>query len=84
MISYLIVLATMVSGAAHAPVWSSLVGGVTLGVLSLAEKRHLRSSLAANDNLVLLNPASISAAFLHCTLGACAYPIGYAIRAVGP
>ena len=63
---------------------ASLAGGVTLGVLSLAEKRHLRSSLAANDNLVLLNPASISVAFLYCTLGTCAYPIGYAIRAFGP
>ena len=60
------------------------IGGTALGLFSLAEQRHLRPRLAANDNLGVLNPTSISAAVLHCALGACAYPIGYLIRALAP
>ena len=79
-----VILATMICGAAHAPAWISLIGGATLGFLSLAERRHLRPRLAANDNLAVLNPLSVAAALLHCTLGTFAYPIGYMIRAFAP
>jgi hypothetical protein len=84
MLSYAVVLLTMISGAAQIGWWCSILGGTMLGLLSLAEQRHLRSPFAANDNLAVLNPIAGLAAFLHCTLGACAYPVGYVIRLLAP
>ncbi len=84
MYSYAVVLLTMICGAIHAPWWCALVGGTALAIFCLAEQRHLKPQFAANDNLAVVNPASISAAATHAALGALAFPIGYFIRAIGP
>ena len=84
MLSYLVILLTMIGGAAQAPWWFGLAGGATLAVLSLRDQHHMQALLAANDNLAALNPAALYVALLHGTLGACAYPLGYAIRAFAP
>ena len=84
MLSYVIVLATMICGAVQVGWWCAALGGATLGLLSLADQRHLRPRFAANDNLAVINPISLVAALIHCTLGACAYPVGYMIRTLAP
>jgi hypothetical protein len=84
MLAYAVVLLTMITGALHAGWWCGAIGGVTLGLLSLAEQRHLRPRFAANDNLAILNPTSALAASVHCALGAAAYPIGHLIQLFAP
>ena len=84
MLSYIVVLITMIGGVLHLGWWCGAAGGITLGLLNLSEQRHLRPRFAANDNLAVLNPASVLAACLHCVLGTTAYPIGYLIRLLAP